>query len=153
MHGMAMAQEIDFHINVDDAVLYACRVTRKALRLKMTVGVYCDDPATLDDFARRLWAFDATGFYPHVAATDPLASQTPVVFSGNAQALFGRDMLVSLGASPIDNQDLIANGVKRVIDIVTNDESQKALARRRFKYYREAGFTPVARNTTESRTA
>lgn len=57
-----MASRIDFHFNVPNRVLYACRVVRKALANDMTVAVWTRDERKLDFFSRQLWSFDPTGF-------------------------------------------------------------------------------------------
>ena len=72
-----MAQRIDFHFNVPNRLLYACRVVRKARANNMTVAVWTRDAHRLDFFVRQLWSFEPTGFYPHVAADDELAAETP----------------------------------------------------------------------------
>ena len=49
-----MASRIDFHFNVPNRVLYACRVVRKALANNMTVAVWTRDERKLDFFSLQL---------------------------------------------------------------------------------------------------
>src|SRR2546430_15615154 len=58
--------EVQFHFNVPDRLLYACRLLRKALRSGAS-GVAVTAPApTLATLDRLLWTFDPQEFIPHV---------------------------------------------------------------------------------------
>lgn len=139
-----MASRIDFHFNVPNRVLYACRVVRKALANNMTVAVWTRDERKLDFFCRQLWSFDPTGFYPHVAADDELAAQTPVVYHADERLLPARDVLLLLDDSVPDDWKTLFERMGRVIDVVGIAENERQPARERFKIYRAAGFSPIA---------
>lgn len=142
-----MADRIDFHFNVADVPLYVSRVVRKALAQKMTVGILGDDARLLEAVDRRLWMFDATGFYPHVRATDALAARTPVVYGTELALMTGRKLLVALAREPVADTELLKTGFERVFDIVADDPGSKAEARQRFVFYRQAGFETPAHDT------
>ena len=139
-----MAQRIDFHFNVPNRLLYACRVVRKARANNMTVAVWTRDAHRLDFFVRQLWSFEPTGFYPHVAADDELAAETPIVYHTDEKLLPARDVLLLLDDEVPDDWKILFSRFGRVIDIVGAAESERQPARERFKIYRSAGLAPVA---------
>lgn len=139
-----MAQRIDFHFNVTNRLLYACRVVRKARANNLTVAVWTKDSHKLDFFVRQLWSFEPTGFYPHVAADDELAAETPIVYHTNETLLPARDVLILLDDEVPENWPALFERFGRVIDIVGASEAERLPARERFKIYRSAGLTPVA---------
>lgn len=139
-----MTQRIDFHFNVPNRLLYACRVVRKARANEMTVAIWTRDVHRLDTFVRQLWSFEPTGFYPHVAADDELAPQTPIVYHSEETLLPARDLLILLDDEVPDDWKMLFSRFGRVIDIVGATEAERQPARDRFKIYRAAGFLPVA---------
>jgi DNA polymerase-3 subunit chi len=133
------APAIDFHFNVDHCVGYACRVVRKARSAGRTVLVYSRDEQRLARVDLALWTFSALDFLPHVGLPSPLAGQTPVWLS-STQAEGTRDILLLLEDEPVRDFDRWFPRFARVIDVVSCDTNDRALARVRFKTYRDAGF-------------
>ena len=70
---------IDFHSNVPDKLGYACRLVRKARAANCNIVLLMENRADLAALDERLWTFSELDFIPHVHATDPLASATPVI--------------------------------------------------------------------------
>ncbi|HIU37101.1 MAG TPA: DNA polymerase III subunit chi, partial [Candidatus Aphodousia faecigallinarum] len=130
--------------NVANRLLYACRVVRKARANNMTVAVWTRDAHKLDFFARQLWSFEPTGFYPHVAADDELAAETPIVYHTDEKLLPARDVLILLDDEVPDDWKTLFDRFGRVIDIVGATEAERLPARQRFKTYRAAGLSPIA---------
>lgn len=127
---------VDFHINLSDKQSYACRLVRKAYRSGRKVLVWCDDPARLAEFDRLLWTFSAGDFIPHVSASDPLAADTPVLLAADAADVAHHDVLVNLGASTPPN----FSRFDRLIELVSKDDTDRRLARDRFRFYRDRGY-------------
>jgi DNA polymerase-3 subunit chi len=127
---------VDFHINVPDKLAYGCRLVRKAYQSGRQVLVWCDDPVMLAEFDRLLWTFSAGDFIPHVAASDPLAADTPVLLAADAPEVAHHDVLVNLGQRTPPN----FSRFDRVIELVSNDDEDKGLARERFRFYRDRGY-------------
>jgi len=134
-------QAVDFHVNVDHAVGYACRVVRKVRSAGLTVLVHSRDTARLARLDQALWTFSVLDFLPHVDAGSPLAPQTPVWLSRETAAT-GRDVLVLLEDEPVPNCREWFPHFDRVIDIVSADEDDLARGRARFRAYRDAGLAP-----------
>ncbi|MEI7445286.1 MAG: DNA polymerase III subunit chi [Burkholderiales bacterium] len=127
---------IDFHVNAPDPLAYGCRLVRKIYRAKQHVVVCCDDPVRLKAFDERLWTFSPQEFIPHVMASDALAAETPVLLTASPDGLPWHEVLVNLG-------DATPEGFarfERLIEVVGGDESDRALGRDRFRFYRDRGY-------------
>ena len=89
---------IDFHSNVGDSLLYACRLARKAYLAGQPTIVLAEPPAparirraVVDLLATRL---RAALLWP----TAPLAAQTPIVLTANLDHVPHYQVLLNLGA-------------------------------------------------------
>jgi DNA polymerase-3 subunit chi len=134
---------VDFHFNVEHRLQYACRVVRKARGAGKTVLAFAREPDRLARFDAALWTFSALDFLPHVYADSPLAADTPILLTLQAQAAPERDVLLILDdATPPDFAQWFAR-FERVIEVVSLDEADRKLARARFNAYREAGIEPT----------
>ncbi|HEX4586316.1 MAG TPA: DNA polymerase III subunit chi [Burkholderiaceae bacterium] len=133
---------IDFHFNVDHPVIHACRVVRKALGSGRTLLVFSRDAQRLSRLDSALWTFSALDFLPHVYADSELADRTPVWLSMTAPGDRGRDVLLLLDDEVAPAFEVWFERFERVIEIVSNEEEDRARARVRFKAYRDRGFAP-----------
>ena len=74
---------IDFHFNAPDKLAYGCRLLRKVHRAGQRAVVF--GPVRLiADLDQALWTFSPLDFLPHVAVTDPLAANTPILLCTEA---------------------------------------------------------------------
>jgi DNA polymerase-3 subunit chi len=133
---------VDFHVNVDHPLIHACRVVRKALGGGRTVLVYSRDAQRLARLDSALWTFSALDFLPHVYADSELAGRTPVWLSMTTTGEGRRDVLLLLDDETAPDFERWFERFERVIEIVSNEDDDRARARARFKAYRERGFAP-----------
>jgi DNA polymerase-3 subunit chi len=133
---------IDFHFNVDHPVIHACRVVRKALGNQRSVLAFSRDAQRLARLDSALWTFSALDFLPHVYADSELADRTPVWLSMTPLADRERDVLLLLDGEVAPDFERWFGRFERVIEIVSNDDDDRARARVRFKAYRDRGFVP-----------
>jgi len=128
---------IDFHTNVPDKIAYACRLVRKARSAQHKVVLMTDDAAQLAELDQAMWTFSATDFLPHVAASDALATQTPVLLTDNdAAELPHRELLINLSRRTPATLDQFA----RVIEIISSDEEDAAAGRKRYSAYKQQAY-------------
>ena len=128
---------VDFHSKVPDKLLYACRLIRKARTAGMKVVVYLQDSQQLSDFDQALWTFSEHDFIPHVAASDALAEQTPVILSCDAsENLPHHQVLINLSTQTPDHFARF----ERMFEIVSTDEQDLAAGRGRFKHNQTRGY-------------
>lgn len=138
---------IDFHFNVDHRVHYACRVTRKARAADKRVVVFATDAGRLAQFDAALWTFSALDFLPHVYVDSALAAETPVLLALDASLAPASDVLLSLDDHVPPDFDKLFTRYERVIEIVAQEDEDRARGRARFKAYRERGFEPTTFDT------
>lgn len=133
--------EVQFHFNVPDRLLYACRLLRKALRSGAS-GVAVSAPmATLTRLDRTLWTFDPQEFIPHVLVrrNDSIPARlkrTPIWLVEEAEQGAQHPVLVHLGEEPA----VAFESFKRLIEIVSTDVQERESARRRWKHYAGRGY-------------
>ena len=128
---------IDFHTNVPDKIAYACRLVRKARSAQHKVVLMTDDASQLAELDAAMWTFSATDFLPHVAASDALARQTPVLLTDNdAAELPHRELLINLSRRTPATLDQFA----RVIEIISSDEEDAAAGRKRYSAYKQQAY-------------
>lgn len=132
--------EIAFHFNAPDKLAYACRLLRKAVAAGARAVVTGPDDA-LVQLDQQLWTFSALDFVPHCTSTSPARVQaaSPVVLAVDAQQAPVHPVLVNLG-------DLVPAGFERfgrLIEVVSGDADDRALARERWRHYAARGYTIV----------
>lgn len=126
---------IDFHTNVGDSLLYACRLVRKAYLAGQALVVLAD-AARLRAFDERLWTFSPLDFVPHCAAGDALAARTPVVLTETVDTAPHHQILLNLGAAVPPQFARF----ERLLEIVGNDGAELVAGRERYRFYRDRGY-------------
>jgi DNA polymerase-3 subunit chi len=126
---------IDFHSNVGDALLYACRLIRKAYQAGQPLVVLAEPPRlrALDD---QLWTFSPLDFVPHCMADSALASQTPVVLTSNLDTAPHHQVLLNLSATVPPQFARF----ERLLEVVGNAPDELAAGRERYRFYRDRGY-------------
>ena len=126
---------IDFHSNVGDSLLYACRLIRKAYQAGQPTIVLAE-PERLRAFDEQLWTFSPLDFVPHCMAGTPLAAQTPIVLDSNLDDVLHRQVLLNLGATvPAQFARF-----ERLLEVVGNAHDELAAGRERYRFYRDRGY-------------
>ena len=132
-----MAQ-IFFYSGAGDKLITACRLCAKAVQQQMRVLVYALDESLIEQFDELLWTFSSISFIPHCNLRDEpdLVNVTPVILGNRIPADAHFDVLLNL-----DRQHPPVIGeFKRIIEIADNAPHEKAEARIRYRFYKEAGY-------------
>ncbi len=132
---------VDFHLQVSDKMGYTCRLLRKAVARgsRLMVTADADLLAQLD---QDLWQFSAADFVPHCTDTAPagVRNRSPVLLSETCPTPSDPAMiLINLGQHVPEN----FAGFARVIEVVSDDDHDKHLARERWRHYANAGIKPA----------
>ena len=127
---------IDFYFNAADKLQVACRLAGKAMAQRKRLLIYAPQADTAQRIDRLLWTWQATGFLPHCAAHDPLASETPVLIAADMQAGSACDVLLNLSAEPPPAFERY----ERLLELVAQDDEDRRAARERYRFYRERGY-------------
>lgn len=127
---------IDFYFNAADKLQVACRLAGKAMAQGKRLLIYAPQADTAQRIDRLLWTWQATGFVPHCAAHDPLASETPVLIASAADVDAACEVLLNLApdAPPAFER------FERLLELVAQDDDDRRAARARYKFYRERGY-------------
>ncbi|HEX7686022.1 MAG TPA: DNA polymerase III subunit chi [Trinickia sp.] len=126
---------IDFHTNVGDALLYACRLARKAYQAGQPLVVVADSPR-LRAFDERLWTFSPLDFLPHCMADSALAERTPIVLATDLEHAPHHRILLNLApAVPAQFARF-----ERLLEVVGTSEDELASGRERYRFYRDRGY-------------
>jgi len=128
---------IDFHSNVPQKIAYVCRLVRKARGAGSRIVLRVADRRELQQLDQALWTFSEQDFLPHVAASDPLAAQTPVVLTDSDDIeLPLHEVLINLsGQTPRHFARF-----ERMLEIISGDDADRAAGRDRYRFYKERGY-------------
>lgn len=140
--------DVAFHLNVPapwpQRSAYLCRLLAKAYAANARVWVVVtpDEVAPLD---QALWLLPADDFVPHVRSDAPelLLQRAPIVIAGPSDTVAGaRNVLIN--AQPewpavLDGEGRFA----RVVEVVSDDDADKAAARQRWRRYQALGLSPA----------
>lgn len=129
--------EIAFHFNAPNLVDYACRLLHKAVGRGAKVLVVAD-ACTLNALDIALWTYSMTEFLPHCTVlSDPkILAKSPVLLAQSAENSPHTKILLNLGLYLPDGFELF----ERVIDVVSQNDDSRHLARIRWKQYRDLGY-------------
>ena len=115
----------------------ACDLAARAWRAGKRVIISCETEQQALRIDDALWARDADEFVPHNLSGEATTYATPIEISWqgkrNAQR---RDLLLSLQTALPE----FITSFNQIIDFVPADETLKALARERYKQYRQLGW-------------
>jgi DNA polymerase-3 subunit chi len=128
---------IDFYTQVPDKHDFVRRLCAKALATQARLVLWAADREACQRISRMLWSTPATGFVPHVAAHDPLASVTPIILDCEAGTFPHDEVLVNLRSEvpPFFSR------FRRLVEIVpAGDEADAQEARARYRFYRDRGY-------------
>ncbi len=129
--------EIDFYTHVEDRQRVACQLVLKARERNLKVLILVDDEDQLRRLDDYLWSFQAQSFVPHCRMDDPLAADTPVLLAVDTEnACPHTELLVNLRNTTPPGFARF----QRLLEVVSTDAQDRALARERFKFYRDRGY-------------
>jgi DNA polymerase-3 subunit chi len=141
--------EVAFHFNAPDKLGYACRLLRKAFASGSRV-VVTGSPELLRELDTALWTFGALEFVPHCHAAqqgERVQARSPVVLSESPRAAPHQQVLVNLGGPVPEGFERF----ERLIEVVTEDDGDKAQARQRWKHYADRGYAIVRHDLGQQR--
>ena len=130
---------IDFHFNTPDKVGYACRLLRKAVAGRGAQVVVVGDADVLSAVDLALWQLSPADFIAHcdIDAEAGILARSPVVLAGRKDApLPHRQVMLNLGADVPSGFERF----ERLIDIVSNDDADRQIARTRWRHYADRGY-------------
>jgi len=132
-------KQIDFHFNVNDRSIYACRLVKKVTGMGLRVALWSSDHTFLTRVYEDLWRFEDLTFIAHAWAGTDYEKACSVCFGDQLEALPSSDVLVLLDeAVPADWQKAFSR-FDRVVDIVGRNETELQHSRARYRIYKASG--------------
>lgn len=128
--------QIDFYTHVEDKLGTLCSLAARALAKGARMMILTPDAQTTERVDRMLWMQPAIGFLPHCRPQHRLAPVTPILLDHCPDPVVHEDVLVNL----CDECPAVFSRYERLIEIVGRDETDRELARARFRFYRERGY-------------
>lgn len=125
-----------FYSNLTDKQVALLTLVKQALVKKHVVTVMAESELQARDYGKALWQSNETSFFPNVLAQDALANETPVVLDWQENQLCQDDILINLSQKQLTT----FSRFRQLIELVGLDESDKVLARQRYKFYRDRGY-------------
>lgn len=142
--------EVAFHFNMPDKLAYACRLLRKANAAGSRI-VVTGDAEALRALDTQLWTFSALDFIPHCHAGSvdaAVLAASPVVLADSPRGTPHHEVLVNLGGRVPEGFERF----ERLIELVSQDEADRAGARARWKHYADRGYA-ITRHDLATREA
>lgn len=130
---------IDFYLLASDQPeargLVACRLLEKAYSKGHRVFVFCDNKQDAELLDELLWTFREDSFIPHNLQGEGPEPPPPIQIGYENDPRGFNDILLNLSKTipPFYNK------FKRVMELVSNVESEKELSRLHYKQYRSQG--------------
>jgi DNA polymerase-3 subunit chi len=133
--------QVDFYVLEDSSPaagpLFACRLTEKAVKQGHSIYINAESVQQLRQLDDLLWSFRAGSFLPHTVYDAGVSQAEPVLLGHATEPDGPDDVLINLA---LDIPAFFSR-FKRVAELVSGDEAQRAAARERFGFYRDRGYT------------
>lgn len=125
---------VEFFFNVEDKLQKLLELSEKAVAKNINVTILAHDEDMAASVQGYLWQHP-TSFLPTFRLADAYA-HAPIIVDWQIDKLIHDDLLINLKHP----QSTIFSRFKRLIEIVGVDESDKVMARARYKFYRDRGY-------------
>ena len=133
--------EVDFYILKDKApqagMQFACRLAEKIFKDCHQVYINTTSGQQLKQLDDLLWTFRQGSFLPHAVCTSNEPEAAPILLGHAIEPDGPSDVLVNLA------EDIPAffSRFSRVTELVSGDDTQREMARTRYKFYKDRGYT------------
>ncbi len=126
---------IDFHFNVADKAGLVSILVQRALQRHQQVMIATSDEQSAREVSRSLWQHVQTSFLPHALVGQALA--VPVLIHWGEVEMMYDEVLINL----TPQQPNGFSRFKQLVELVGLNEDEKVVARQRYKFYRDRGYS------------
>jgi DNA polymerase-3 subunit chi len=133
--------QVDFYILKDSQPqaqpLFTCRLTEKAYKQGHRVYIHSDSGTQLKQLDDLMWTFRAGSFLPHAIYAGGDAAGQPILLGQDVEPEGSDDVLINLSGKvpPFFSR------FSRVVEPVAAEDSARAAARERYRFYQDRGYT------------
>ncbi|MBS0570461.1 MAG: DNA polymerase III subunit chi [Proteobacteria bacterium] len=117
-----------------DLLLLVCELARRAFESGQPTLILARSAEQAAQLDEKLWDFDAAAFVPHQIAGDDDDAITPVLIVAPGMQTPDRALVINL------RDDIAPGSFERVLEVIPDDEAQRAGSRERWKAYKSAGM-------------
>lgn len=124
---------------LDDALLFACRLTEKAMQLGHKVHLLVRSESQMQQLDELLWQFRADSFVPHQCLGSKDAESPPdclVTLGTVGQLPEAREVLINLDETVWEQHQQFPD----IREIIAAGESERSLGRARYRVYQAQGY-------------
>jgi DNA polymerase-3 subunit chi len=139
--------QIDFYFNAHNKLEVIRKLVVKATHAGSAVLLYTRDASLLQRVDQYLWTAQTLNFIPHVPCRHPLANKTPVLIGDDPGLLSHPDILINLDA----DVPACFTRFSRLLEVVSEDATDRDVSRLRFRYYKERGFSLITHDLKKAR--
>jgi len=127
---------VDFYFNASNKFEVMRKLASKAMLADQYVLINAEDSVHAKELDRLLWTSQPLSFLPHVLTEHVLASATSVLIGQTPYSIARPDVVINMAcAIPV-----WFSRFDRLLDIVSQDPEDKALARHRFRFLKDNGY-------------
>lgn len=127
---------VEFYFNVTDKFEKTAELCEKALIKGRQLTVYTQNNAMSDDVKKLLWQHSPSSFLANSKVGEVDSQFAPIVIDFQGENLLQDDVLINLQTA----QPLFFSRFRYLVELVGNDEADKAAARARFRFYKDRGY-------------
>ncbi|HST27569.1 MAG TPA: DNA polymerase III subunit chi [Rudaea sp.] len=117
-----------------DPLLLVCELAKKAFESGQRTLIFARSAEQAEQLDEKLWDFDENAFVPHQIAGDEDDAITPVLIVAPGVQTPDRALVINL------RDEAVGGTFERVLEVVPDDETQRAGSRERWKAYKAAGM-------------
>lgn len=135
-----MKPKVDFYVLDSEAEkardLLVCKIANKAFLAQQSVYIHCQDQQQAVAFDDMLWSFNDISFIPHALNIADNRDNLPILIGYQSLPQPPYDILLNLAKelpTPLEN-------IKRIIEIVYQDQAIKKTGRTHYKAYQALDF-------------
>jgi DNA polymerase-3 subunit chi len=127
---------IEFFFNVDDKLAKAAELCEKSVDKGRELMIFTQGDEMNDALQQVLWHQSATSFLACTKADKAIRQHSSIVVSDNSGHLIKDDILINLQAE----YPPFFSRFRYLVELVGNDDGDKATARLKFRFYRDRGY-------------
>lgn len=136
---------IDFYFNVEDKLRQVAELAELALARQRQLMIFLPDQPAAERLETVLWTCKPTSFLPHCRSRHPLAAETPILIDWEGSHLQHDDILINMTSE----HPVFFTRFKGLIEVVGTTDTDRELARNRFRFYRDLGYDIRSHDTAK----
>ena len=127
---------IEFFFNVDDKLAKAAELCEKSVDKGRELMIFTQGDEMSAAFQQVLWQQSVTSFLACTKADKAIRRHISILVSDNSDYLIKDDILINLQAE----YPPFFSRFRYLVELVGNDDADKATARLKFRFYRDRGY-------------